>query len=89
MAAGCAVVASRTAPVTEVITDRKSGLLVDFFSPAEVAARVDEVLEHPAEMAPIRKQARRTVAGRYDLRRICLPAHMELLGVTGKKAVAC
>ena len=82
MAAGCAVVASRTAPVTEVITDRKSGLLVDFFSPAEVAARVDEVLDRGPTVAAIRRQARRTIVARYDLRRVCLPAHLKLLGVT-------
>lgn len=86
MAAGCVVVASRTAPVTEVVDDRKNGLLVDFFSPPEIAARVDEVFENPAAMAAIRKQARRTVVERYDLKRVCLPAHLQLLGRTGKKA---
>ena len=88
MAAGCVVVASRTAPVTEVVDDRKNGLLVDFFSPPEIAARVDEVFENPAAMAAIRKQARRTVVERYDLKRVCLPAHLQLLGRTGKKATA-
>ena len=88
MAAGCVVVASRTAPVTEVVDDRKNGLLVDFFSPPEIAARVDEVFENPAAMAAIRKQARRTVVERYDLKRVCLPAHLQLLGRTVKKATA-
>lgn len=85
MAAGCAVVASRTAPVEEVIADRKNGFLVDFFKPEEVAARVDEVMENGPDVLAVRKQARRTVVGRYDLRRVCLPAHLELLGVRGKK----
>lgn len=88
MAAGCVVVASRTAPVTEVVADRKNGLLVDFFSPSEIAARVDEVFENSAAMAAIRKRARLTVVERYDLKRVCLPAHLQLLGRTGKKAAA-
>src|SRR5215469_8734000 len=45
MAAGCLVVGSRTAPVEEVIRDCGNGLLVDFFSPAQIADRVVEALE--------------------------------------------
>lgn len=82
MAAGCAVVASRTAPVTEVVEDRKNGFLVDFFSPSEIAERVDEALEGSSAVAAVRKQARRTIVARYDLKRVCLPAHLKLLGVT-------
>jgi glycosyltransferase involved in cell wall biosynthesis len=88
MAAGCVVVASRTAPVTEVIEDRKNGLLVDFFKPNEIAQRVAEALERRAELGAIRRQARRTVVARYDLNRVCLPAHLKLLGVSAKKSVA-
>jgi len=86
MAAGCVVVASKTAPVTEVIEDRKNGLLVDFFKPDEIAQRVAEVLERRDELGSIRKQARRTVVARYDLNRVCLPAHLKLLGVSAKKS---
>lgn len=82
MSAGCAVVASRTPPVTEVIEDRRNGFLVDFFSPSEIAERVDEVLEGGPAVAAVREQARRTIVARYDLRRVCLPAHLKLLGVT-------
>lgn len=81
MSAGCAVVASRTAPVTEVITDRKNGFLVDFFSPSDIAARVDEVLERMPETTAVRKAARCFVVARHDLRRISLPAHLKLLGM--------
>lgn len=79
MAAGCAVVASRTAPVEEIITDRRNGLLVDFFRPAEIAARVDEAVERTPEIAKMRAQAREDVVSRYDLKRICLPAQLKLV----------
>jgi glycosyltransferase involved in cell wall biosynthesis len=79
MSAGCAVVASRTAPVEEVITDRKNGYLVDFFKPQEIAERVDEVMENASDIVAVRKQARRTIVARYDLKRVCLPAHLKLL----------
>jgi glycosyltransferase involved in cell wall biosynthesis len=83
MSAGCAVVASRTPPVEEVITDRENGYLVDFFKPAEIAGRVCEVLERPQDTLPVRERARRTVVERYDLKRVCLPRQLEL--VHGKK----
>jgi glycosyltransferase involved in cell wall biosynthesis len=68
MAAGCLVIGSKTAPVEEVITDRSNGLLVDFFSPKEIADRVDEIAQSPNRMADIRKAARDHVAHRYHLR---------------------
>ena len=77
MAAGCLVVGSRTAPVEEVIRDGENGLLVDFFSPEQIAARVDEALSLKDET--IRQRARGTVLERYDLRRKCLPAQVGLV----------
>lgn len=68
MAAGCLLIGSDTAPVREVITDGKNGLLVDFFSVQGLADRVDEVFAHPDRMAAIRKAAREHVAHRYDVR---------------------
>ena len=79
MSAGCLIVASRTAPVEEVMRDGENGLLVDFFSPAAIAKRVDYALSHQDELAPLRARARETVVERYDLRRICLPAQLRLL----------
>ncbi len=79
MSAGCLVVASRTAPVEEVMRDGENGLLVDFFSPAAVAERIDYALAHQEQLAPLRMRARSTVVERYDLRRACLPAQLRLL----------
>jgi glycosyltransferase involved in cell wall biosynthesis len=79
MACGCLVVGSRTAPVQEVIVDGENGLLTDFFSPEEIAARVDEALNHPDQMQAIRQAARRTVQERYELHSTCLPAQRRLI----------
>lgn len=79
MAAGCLVIGSRTAPVSEVIEDGRNGRLVDFFSPDEIAANVIQALERPKLGRELRTEARRTVVERYDLATVCLPAHLRLV----------
>lgn len=79
MAAGCVVIGSRTPPVEEVIRDGENGLLVDFFSPQQIAERAVAVLSDPAAFADLRTAARQTVVQRYDLRSICLPAQLRML----------
>jgi glycosyltransferase involved in cell wall biosynthesis len=81
MAAGCLIVGSRTQPVQEVIHHAGNGLLVDFFSPEEIAERVVEALEDRRAFASLRQNARQTVLDRYDLRSVCLPAHLRLLNM--------
>jgi glycosyltransferase involved in cell wall biosynthesis len=76
LATGCLVVASNTSAVTEIIEDGVNGLLVDFFSPDKIAARVEEVLNHPDSMTKIRQRARETILERYDLAKL-LPEHLE------------
>lgn len=76
LSAGCLLVASKTAPVTEVIQDGVNGLLVDFFSPQEICDRIQEVLNHPDKMAAIRAKARQTIIERYDLSQL-LPQHLQ------------
>lgn len=78
LATECLVVASNTAPVTEVIEDGVNGLLVDFFSPEAIASRVEEVLDHPDRMAQVRIKARETILEKYDLAKL-LPAHLQWL----------
>jgi glycosyltransferase involved in cell wall biosynthesis len=79
MAAQALVVGSATAPVTEVIRDGENGLLVDFFSSEDLVNAICRVLEHPDRMLEIRKQARRTIVERFDLRTICLPRQIQLI----------
>ncbi|MGB8273671.1 MAG: glycosyltransferase family 4 protein [Alphaproteobacteria bacterium] len=79
MGAGCLVVGSDTPPVTEVLSDGRNGLLVDFFKPKQIADRVGEALDHKDRMAAIRTRARATVVERYDLS-MCLKKHKKLIG---------
>lgn len=80
MSVGCLLVASRTAPVEEVIRDGENGFLVDFFSPTEIAERVVAVLAAGRDgYADIRQNARRTIVENYDLSTLCLPAQLKLL----------
>jgi glycosyltransferase involved in cell wall biosynthesis len=78
MATGCLVVGSDTAPVREVIEDGRNGLLIDFFSPEQIAARVSEALDNCARMAPIRAAARDLIVERYKLSHL-LPRHIALM----------
>jgi glycosyltransferase involved in cell wall biosynthesis len=79
LAAGCALIGSATPPVEEVIENGRNGWLVDFFSPAEVAERVAEVLQGGAEVERVRRAARETVLERYELGR-CLTRQKKILG---------
>ena len=79
MSAGCLIVGSSTSPVTEVIEHAANGLLVDFFSPEAIAETVIGALARPQSYRDIRRAARRTAVERYDLARVCLPAHLALI----------
>jgi glycosyltransferase involved in cell wall biosynthesis len=79
MAAGCALVASSTAPVTEVIEDGVSGLLTDFFDVDGLVRKVSGLLANRADYQPMRARARETVVRHYDLKRVCLPRQVKIL----------
>jgi glycosyltransferase involved in cell wall biosynthesis len=76
LSTGCLIVASDTAPVTEVIEDNVNGLLVNFFSPQQTCDRVIEALDQPEKMAIIRTKARETMLEKYDLAKL-LPQHLQ------------
>lgn len=85
MVTGCVLVASRTAPVEEVIEHGHNGLLVDFFDSNALADAVGEVLANPGAFAPMRGRARETVQRRYELNDICLPGQVAMLeGLVGR-----
>lgn len=79
MATGCLMVASDTAPVREVITDGGNGLLVDFFSPEELAKKLAYALDNQEKLRPLREAARRDMVEKYALDKL-LPLHMQLVG---------
>ncbi|MDY7020371.1 MAG: glycosyltransferase family 4 protein [Cyanobacteriota bacterium] len=85
MSTGCLIVGSDTAPVREVIRDGENGLLVDFFSPKQIADRVSEVLDHRDRMAEIRVKARETVLERYDLAKL-LPQQLQLINEVAQRS---
>jgi len=78
MSAGCLVIGSDTPPVREAIKDGYNGLLVDFFSHEALAARIDEVFQHPDRMKDLRIAARKTILDRYSLDKV-LPMHLDLI----------
>jgi glycosyltransferase involved in cell wall biosynthesis len=79
MSAGCLVIGSRTPPVEEVVQHGGNGMLVDFFSPAQIAERAIEALEDRRAHASLRENARQTICDRYDAHAVCLPAQLNLI----------
>lgn len=80
MATGCLLVASRTAPVEEVIRDGENGILVDFFAVDALATRVIEALAAGRDgYRELREQARRSIVEHYDLKTVCLPAQLQMI----------
>ena len=58
---------SDTGPVREVIRHGHNGLLVDFFSPNDLAESVAELLQDPQRSKRFGEAARLTVEKNYDL----------------------
>jgi glycosyltransferase involved in cell wall biosynthesis len=81
MSIGCRIVASDTAPVKELITDQKTGLLVDFFSSQQLSDSVGKILKQPMKYQFLGKNARRHITKNYDFRRVILKQHLELIGI--------
>jgi len=79
MSAGCAIAASRTPPVEEVMRDGENGYLVDFFDRDALVERVSSMLLDREAQEPIRAAARRTAIEHFDLETKCLPAYINLL----------
>ena len=86
MACGCAVVGSDTAPVREVIRHGENGLLVDFFSPADLASAVVELLQDRDRAAAFGVAARSTVQRTYDLD-VCVQRQLSLMDLVASGSI--
>lgn len=76
MSMGATMVATNVDPVREVITHGKTGLLIDFHDPDELAKQVVEVLSNPDDYAHLGLAARTHVVRNYDFLTRCLPVHI-------------
>ena len=79
MAAECFVIGSRTTPVEEVIDGTSNGCLVDFFDIDALSQQICWALNNQAATTAMRRAARRCIVEQFDLKSLCLPAHLALL----------
>ncbi len=79
LASGCAVVASDTAPVREVIRHGENGLLVDFFDGSQIVDAAKKVLSDPSGMRAMRRAAVESVRERFA-QRAGTAGYLDLLG---------
>ena len=77
MSAGCAIVASDTAPVREMIHSPDLGRLVPFHAPDRVADEVLSLLADAPARAALGQAARQAIVEGYDLKRQCLPRQLD------------
>ncbi|MFZ5963506.1 glycosyltransferase [Thalassococcus sp. BH17M4-6] len=76
MSAECAILASDTAPVKEVLREDETGRMVDFFDRAGLVERLCALLDDAPARRRLGAAARAFVRENYDLRRVCLPQHL-------------
>lgn len=79
MAVACPIVASDTGPLRDIIEHERNGLLVDFFSTADLIKSISRLLDNPKVALRLGDTARKDCMKRFDLKSICLPAQIELL----------
>ncbi len=79
MSAGCAVVASNTQPLHEVIQYNHTGIFVDFFDETVLSDNIIDLLEDPLLRKELGREARLFVQKNYDLHSICLPKQLNWL----------
>jgi glycosyltransferase involved in cell wall biosynthesis len=77
MSCGCLVIGSATTPVQEVIEHGRNGLLVPFQAADQLAQAILQALQQPAQMVPLRRQARLSSKA-YALPR-CLQQQLALI----------
>lgn len=77
MSAGCAIVASNTDPVKEVIKNHSNGLLTDFFDSRLLSENISNLAEDSMERKEFSIAARNLAIEKYDLNKICLPQQIQ------------
>ena len=77
MAAGCAIVASNTAPLHEAIRHGDTGCLIDFFDVSGLANKICALLDDQETRQRLGKHARFFAKEHYDLKTVCLPKQLE------------
>ncbi len=73
------VIGSKTKPVEELIKDKQNGLLFNFFDYKKLAELTSDVLSNPDKYEKIRKNARKTIIDKYDLKTKILPKQLDLI----------
>jgi glycosyltransferase involved in cell wall biosynthesis len=77
MSIGCAIVASNTGPLLEVIESNKTGVLVDFFDQQALADAVCSLLDNSEVRQQLGRNARDFAVANYDLESVCLPQQIQ------------
>lgn len=85
MSMQCAIVASDTEPVKEVIKDNENGLLIPFYDIEQLSQKITHVIDNKntKEIKEIKERARQTVVDKYDLQKL-LPRHVEMVKRTAR-----
>lgn len=76
MSAGCAIVASDTAPLHEAIVHGETGRLTGFFDREALADEICGLLDDADERARLGANARAFAQQHYDLKSVCLPRQL-------------
>lgn len=79
MSVGCAIVASDTAPLREVIQPGETGLLVPFFDVSQWVERISMLLQDAPQRECLGAAARALAIKQYDLHTVCLPRQLSWL----------
>ena len=85
MSMQCAIVASDTEPVKEVIKDNENGLLIPFYDIEQLLQKITYVIDNKntKEIKEIKARARQTVVDKYDLQKL-LPRHVGMVKRTAR-----
>ncbi len=80
LSAGCAIVASDTAPVRDVIVDGVNGVLAPFHDPSAIAAAICDLLGDAPKREQLSQAARETAAVGFQMQ-ACVRRTLDILGL--------